>query len=327
MISFISKKEGMYIKRTLLILLLMLALIIFSACGDKMNDTSDSNSSSDDLIEDANTDTNIDSNTATDSQIATGSDDIQNDDIQSDTEMDTDIDTDSDGEKRPAYGNFTTLHETIPSADRMKQMQYSSSVFGKGSLYTAEQLANTRNQAKLIVSLKLVFPNASKMMDHYLKGKGEIFELDLDDFLENEVAKKNMYKDVNEALRSAENLAIPGEKISIYQKEESLHHNLTGDWRFSVGSYFASVELYDIEVKTIFGTTYYKAKLKYNVVDFYNWDPNDTNNVSISTISPADLHQLHLNGEAKEFLICGEEEYEIKWVKGVDATKINFEDD
>ena len=33
----------------------------------------------------------------------------------------------------------------------------------------------------------------------------------------------------------------------IYQIEESIHHNLTGDWKYSVGSYFTSVEIYDIK--------------------------------------------------------------------------------
>ncbi|MBO5439404.1 MAG: hypothetical protein J6A53_01955 [Clostridia bacterium] len=314
----------MCIKKLLIALTLMFTLIIFSSCDGAQNSTSDQNTTSDDLIEDTNTDTNtdtnIDTNQATDSEIVSDSNDIQ-------TDLETDTDIITDTESKDTFGNFTTLHKTIASADRMKQMKYSSGVFGTGSKYTPDQLKSTRLQAGIIASAKFMFPNASEFMEHYLEGEGKIYELDIEDFLENKIAQENMYKDVNDALRSAENMAVKGEKVTIYQIEESIHHNLTGDWKYSVGSYFTSVELYDIEQTTWFGVTYYTAKLKYVVQDFYNWDANDTNDISITKVSPADLHQLHVNGEAQEFLTYGEEEYKIKWVKGVDASTIRFENE
>ncbi len=322
MLQYKRKKGGMCIKKLLLALTLIITLIILSSC-DGANSTSDQNTTNDDLIKDTDTDTSIDTSHATDNEASSGSNDIETD-IETDLESDTSTDTNTNTESNNTFGNFTTLHKTIASFDRMKQMKYSASVFGTGSKYTPDQLKLTKFQANFIASAKFMFPNASKMMDHYLDGDGKIFELDIEDFLENETAQKNMYKDVNEALRSAENMAVKGEKITIYQIEESLYHNLTGDWKYSVGSYFASVELYDIEVKSMFGATYYTAKLKYVVQDFYNWDANDTNDISITKVSPADLHQLHLNGEAQEFLTYGEEEYEIKWVKGVDASTVKF---
>lgn len=312
----------MCIKKLFLALTLMFTLIIFSSCDDIQNDTSDLNTSSDVLVEDTTTDTNINNNTATDSQKPSASDT----DIQTDIQIDSEEDITTDTESINTFGNFTTLHKTIASADRLKQMDYSASVFNTGSLYTPDELKSTRIQAKIIAS-NFMFPNASDMMEHYLEGKGESYELDIDDFLEDKTARENMYKDVDEALRAAENMAVRGEKITIYRTEENIHHNLTGDWKYSVGSYFTSVELYDIEEKSMFGATYYTAKLKYVVQDFYNWDANDTNDVSITTVSPADLHQLHVNGEAQEFLTYGEEEYEIRWVKGVDASTVKFNDD
>ena len=216
----------MCIKKLLIALTLMFTLIIFSSCDGAQNSTSDQNTTSDDLIEDTNTDTNtdtnIDTNQATDSEIVSDSNDIQ-------TDLETDTDIITDTESKDTFGNFTTLHKTIASADRMKQMKYSSGVFGTGSKYTPDQLKSTRLQAGIIASAKFMFPNASEFMEHYLEGEGKIYELDIEDFLENKIAQENMYKDVNDALRSAENMAVKGEKVTIYQIEESIHHNLTGD--------------------------------------------------------------------------------------------------
>jgi len=310
----------MCIKKLLLSLILIFALIIFSSCGDIPNDT---DSSSDDL-EDISTDTTQATDTESDS------DDIEI--LDTDTSQATDSDgdnIDSDIEENTTFGNFSTTQTTIPSADRLKQINLSKQDFNKGSKYTLDQLKSIKLQASIIASdiTKLKYPNASELMEHYLKGKGENYELDVEDFLKNETAKKNMLSDVNNALRAVEVLAESGEKCIIYQIEESIHHNLTGDWKYSVGSYFTSIEVSVLEKNDIFGVTYYTAKLKYIVQDFYNWDSKDTNNVSITKVSPAALHELHVNGEAQEFLTYGEEEYTIRWVKGVDSSKINFDND
>ena len=323
----------MFIKRIIISFLFLTVLCIFSSC-ENINNTTDLPTDTDDLIVDTNTDNNTDSSTdnidtapSTDTNENIDTDSSTTDSSNTDIGSDITTDTAADSEESKAeYGNFTTLHKTIPSDDRMKQMRESKAAFNTGTKYTPDELRGTRLQANIIASAKMFFPNASDFMDHYLEGKGEIYELDIDNFLENKTARENMIKDVNEALRAAENMVVSGEKITIYQIEESLHHNLTGDWKYSVGSYFASVELYDVKEITWLGVTCYTAKLKYVVQDFYNWDATDTNDISITTVSPADLHQLHLNGEAQEFLTYGEEDYDIRWVKGVDASTIKFND-
>ncbi len=302
----------MFIKRILIFTLLVIMICSFSACDNSNNDT--------DQISDNN-------NLITDTIIDTNTDNEDNSDVGSTStdDLNTDTSTDDIKEAVTEYGNFTTLHKTIPSNDRMKQMRNSKAVFNTGSKYTPDELKNTKLQALIISSAKIFFPNASDFMDHYLNGKGENYKLDVNEFLEDETAKENMLKDLNNALRAAENMAVDGEKITIYQNEESLYHNLTGDWKYSVGSYFTSVELYDVKETTFLGVACYTAKFKYVVQDFYNWDENDTNNVSITSVSPADLHQLHVNGEAQEFLTYGEEEYQIKWAKGADAASLNLD--
>ncbi|MBR2024471.1 MAG: hypothetical protein IKA02_01535 [Clostridia bacterium] len=307
----------MVIRRIFLLFSLILVLLVFSSC-ERATDTNN-NKNTDDLIDDLNSDTQIgDSN----------SDNIDNSNIGSGLQTDEDkidVETDTNTENNDTYGNFTTLHKTIASYDRMKQMNYSKLVYNTGSKYTPDELRSTRLRANIIASAKLFFPNASDFMEHYLEGDGENYELDVEEFFENETAKKNMYNDVNSALRAVE-VMYDGEKLTVYQIEESLHHNLTGDWKYSVGSYFASVELHNVKETSVFGYTCYTATLKYVVQDFYNWDSNDTNDISITSVSPADLHQLHVNGEAQEFLTYGEIEFEIRWAKGVDASTLKYEE-
>lgn len=308
----------MCIKKLLLVLTVISALMALLSCDNTQNITSDL--STDNIDIDISTDTNIDTSTDTNTDTNTSIDT----DINTDADLSTDTDT---NEKIDTYGNFSTVLRTVLSADRLKQIRLSSLDYNTGSLYTREQLDKIEGQAKLIALLSVPYPNASRAMRHYLNGTGENLNLDVKKLLENDIAKKNMLSDVNKALRAAEELAIEGDKITIYQIEESLHHNLTEDWKFALGSYFTSIELYDIEQKSLFGVPYYTAKLKYIVQDFYNWDKNDTSNVAFLKLSPADLHQLHVNGEAQEFLTYGEIEFEISWAKGIDASKIeDFKD-
>lgn len=239
-----------------------------------------------------------------------------------------DTSADQNGEKNTSYGNFSTTEKTIPSADREKQIQESELSYSVGSSYSKEEIIKVANVANRIKNLgSIVYQNAASMMDHYLGGSGDTYVIDMKSFLSDETALKNRNEDINCALRAAENLASEGEKINIYQVEESIYHNLTGDWKYSVGSYFSSVELYDVTVSN----GVYMAKLKYVVNDFYNWDWMDSENVFsgfaaaiVGDVSPKDLHQLHLNGAAKEFLSHGEITYRVTWVKGQDIKNIKL---
>lgn len=227
-----------------------------------------------------------------------------------------------------SYGNFSTTQRTVSSADREKQIKNSELDYATGSAYSAEQIKSINSAANKIKNWAIiVFPNAKKMMEHYLDGSGDTYNIDMESFFSDETALKNRNEDLNNALRAAENLAVAGKKINIYQVEESIYHNLSGDWKYSVGSYFSSVELYDVTVSN----GVYTAKLKYIINDFYNWDPNDSGNLFsgavakiVGDVSPRDLHQLHLNGTAKEFLSHGEITYRVTWVEGQDISNIKL---
>lgn len=217
------------------------------------------------------------------------------------------------------YGNFSTVNKRTPPFDREKQIKSSQSDYNTGSSYPAERLAEILSSAGKIKNLgTLVYPNAAKFMAHYLEGSGEDYTIDMEKFLENAIAKQNMNADIERAKKAAQELVIKGKTADVYQKTESLHHNLTGDFKYCLGSYFAYVEMHNVS----FDGTTYTATVKYTVIDFYNWDKTDTTPVFdgfvskiVGSISPADLHQLHTSGVAKEFLSIGELSYEISWTK------------
>jgi hypothetical protein len=81
------------------------------------------------------------------------------------------------------------------------------------------------------------------------------------------------------------------------------------------GVYFTAVK---IERVGKIGNVY-TATITYSVIDYYNWDSNDTEEVPLVGVSPAELHQLHVSGRAKEFLTYGEKTYVISWVIGASA--------
>ena len=118
----------MIIRKIVSIFLFLLTLFVFSAC-DNTDTDNEGCTNKDDLTDDLISDTQTDTNDNIDSNVGSNSDDaadgLQNttsdsqnnsEDLQPDTEIKEKIDT---------FGNFTTLHKTLASNDRMKQIKYS----------------------------------------------------------------------------------------------------------------------------------------------------------------------------------------------------------
>ncbi len=205
----------------------------------------------------------------------------------------------------------------------------SSNLYDKGALssYDESKLSSIKSSANFIaVGGSLVsYKNASAFMKHFLDNTGEDYEIDMSSFLKDENALATRNAELNKALRACEVLAIEGESISVYQDEELVHHNLTGDWKYAIGSYFTAIEIDNLSVDG----NIYTATFTYKVTDFYNWDESDANSVFSGTlatltknVSPKDLHQLHRAGMAKEFLSYGEIRYTVSWAKGSTVSSI-----
>ena len=224
------------------------------------------------------------------------------------------------------FGNFD-FSETEESADRLKQQNNSKNNYNIGSSYddgTLTKFESTANSLSL-GSLLLSFPNSSNFMTHYLSGTGENFTLNLDAFFKNEIALANRNDDINNVLTACEAIASLDSTISFYQTTQSLHHNLEGDWKYCLGSYFTSIKVENLTITyNAYGEKFYSATITYIVKDFYNWNENDHGKV-FSLISPHELHQLHKAGMAKEFLTYGEKTYTLKWADGIRAEELNLQ--
>lgn len=223
---------------------------------------------------------------------------------------------------------FSLIKETKDADDRIKQMNNSASIYNKGSSASTLKLYGYSTIASGIVvgGGALGYDNAKNFLSHYLSNKGTQYTIDMDSFLNDEesnyFALNVRNKDINRALRAAEQLAIEGMSLNMNQCMEQVNHGLTGDWKYSVGSYFSRVNMNNLTVSEENGVKTYSATVKYTVTDFYNWDEGDGNKV-FDLISPYQLAQLHRAGMAKEFLSVGEITYQITWTEGQTADQIS----
>ena len=227
-------------------------------------------------------------------------------------------------------GNFSSAITKVKNADdRMKQMAWSNTVYGKGAAsgYDSNKLSSIRSSANLIAmgGALVNYKNASALMSHYLANTGEDYIINMNEFLSDENALSTRNAELNKALRACEVLAVQGETINVYQKEEIVHHNLQGDWHYAIGSYFTAIEVTDL---TTTGKVY-TATFTYKIADFYNWDESISSAVFsgmlgslTKNVSPKDFAQLHRDGQAKDFLSKGEISYTVSWAKGQTVSEI-----
>lgn len=226
--------------------------------------------------------------------------------------------------EREGFDNFDYV-ETEQSNDRNKQQNASKNDYNTGSSYTQDQLNKIDGTAEMLSlgSAVLSYPNSSIFMSHFLAGTGNNFNLDVDTFLKNEIARKNRNDDINKALTACEAMAQIDQSLSFNQASESLFHNLEGDWKYCLGSYFTSIKIENLTISYEGGVKYYSADVTYIIQDFYNWDENDYSKV-FGLVSPHELHQLHKAGMAKEFLTYGEKTYSLKWAEGIRVEELGI---
>lgn len=218
---------------------------------------------------------------------------------------------------------FSSVKETKDADDRIKQMNNSASKYKGGTTASSLDLLKYQGAAALIVAGGSVagYTNAKNFLSHYLSNKGTQYTIDLNSFFEDSNALNVRNKDINRALRAAEALAIENIAINVNQCTEQVNDELSGDWKYSLGSYFSRINMSNVTVTEQDGEKTYSATLKYTVTDFYNWDEG-VNEKVFGLISPWQLAQLHRAGKAREFLSVGEISYEITWTEGQTVDQI-----
>ncbi len=233
--------------------------------------------------------------------------------------------------------SYSTEQETTPADDRIKQQNYSNSVYNTGSELSSSQLQGSGwfdkgilGKANTVITggKILGYNNAAKFMQHYLDNTGTTYNLDVAAFLSQDsgaLASRN--NAINNALRAAELLAREGEILTVNQLSEGhpMQNSLAEeDWQYSLGSYFDDVDIINLRVEVVDGVKTYTADIKYIVTDYYNWDTNNKNAFAKIGPSPYELHELHKAGLAREFLTYGEITYSsVTWTEGQTVSDIS----
>lgn len=336
-------------KKAVTFLLLLFLTFSIAACDTNTESSSSNEQSIQESQSNSESESTSESEAISESESATSSEDASETESTTQTELESESESESESELQSESqdeseseseaesevivqvtesGQFSSaITKTKQSADRLKQMSAAAATYNKGAACSESEVSAALSSAKKIqTSGALIgYSNASAFIKHFLGNSGEDYTIDLDNFLSDSNAMATRNEELTKALRACEELAVEGEQINVYQKEELVHHNLTGDWKFAIGSYFTSIEIKNLSVNG----SIYSATITYKVTDFYNWDYNNDTPVFsgfaaaiVGDVSPKDLHELHRAGKAQEFLSYGETSYTVSWVKGSSVASI-----
>lgn len=199
-------------------------------------------------------------------------------------------------------------------------------------------------------------PNANELLNYYLELGGEAthyHDLDINELIKDSSdAKDSWLTSINNILRAAELLAIEGERVNIDQTTEtnvqldysSWLWNANRDWylTFIDGQYYTDTDLNNLTVsyvrqnkgdynlvdgKYVYAgdgkgkyARVYTAEIVYSVIDYYTFYPykDDTSADKFLLWGPTkeELAQLHLDGNALDFLIESTITYSVRWYDG-----------
>ena len=238
-----------------------------------------------------------------------------------------------------SFGNgitYSTIEGTQPTQARLDLIASSAKDY-KSQEATADTARDEDTVASIgnIGSWAGTVPNANALLNYYLELGGDAthyHNLDVSALIsESTVAKTSWQTSINNILRAAELMAIPGETVNIDQTTETPVQltssnslwNSNRDWylTFIEGAYHTDTDLNNITVTEVNGVKTYSAQLVYTVIDYYSFYPykdDDKNTSSFLLWGPTkkELAQLHLDGNALDFLIESSITYNVTWTEG-----------
>ena len=230
---------------------------------------------------------------------------------------------------------YSTVEGTKPSEDRLTIIANSANSY-KTQTPTegSTQDEDTVSQIGSIGSWAGTVPNANELLNYYLELGGDAThyrDLDVATLISKvTVAKNSWMLSINNALRASELMAIMGETVNIDQTAETKVQlqNSTGLWSsnrdwyltFIDGMYYTDTDVDNLTVTEVNGVKTYSATIVYTVIDYYSFleylDSDDTSSFLLWGPSKQELAQLHLDGNALDFLIESQISYEVSWTEG-----------
>ena len=253
--------------------------------------------------------------------------------------VDGDEDHDNVSKNNVSFGNgitYSTIEGTVPTQARLDLIANSAKDY-KSEEATQDSVRDEDTVASIggLGSWAGTVPNANELLNYYLELGGDathFHNLDVQSLItENNVAKKSWQTSINNILRAAELMAIQGETVNIDQTTET-QVQLTSsnslwssnrDWYLSFidGFYYTDTDLNNLTVTTDEnGVKTYTAQIVYTVIDYYSFYPykDDTSTSSFLLWGPTkkELAQLHLDGNALDFLIESSITYNVSWTEG-----------
>ncbi|MBO5287314.1 MAG: hypothetical protein J6B34_04240 [Clostridia bacterium] len=204
-----------------------------------------------------------------------------------------------------------------------------------GSSHTSEEDEDTIASIGNLGSFVGTVPNANDLLKYYLELQGDAShyrDLDVETLISKSTTAKNSWTaSINNILRASELLAIEGQSVNIDQLTETSVQlptsnslwNSNRDWylTFIDGAYNTDTDVDNLTVTVAEdGTKTFSATIVYTVIDYYSFYPykDSTSTGSFLLWGPSrkELAQLHLDGNALDFLIESSITYTVSWTEG-----------
>lgn len=166
----------------------------------------------------------------------------------------------------------------------------------------------------------LNMPDAAYLLQYFLSNQGQPQTINFSLMnVQNAPANNNMKADINTAIAAAEHYTsalIPQVSFTTINeieanntRYESSEQNILNNWYQAINTYRT---WYSCTVTK--SGNQYSMTMNYNMRDFYDWDPENTNEAPI--VSQQQMYTLHCAGMAKHFKVVGQTQLLISWTEG-----------
>ena len=248
-----------------------------------------------------------------------------------------DIDTDGDGiidskdakpnenfkeafvyDNRPKYV-LTEKFEDITTNDDIDRKDKEADATFDQKNYNMLSMTEKDTRAELTIIGGIIYPNASKFIEHFLNHTGDDLFYDASEIIEKTYNGASYYADnINGVFKLCEStvldelffktpsyVRLKGPRFST----SSESGRIAQDWHYSIGDADAAIS---VNCKKIGNS--YEANIKYYILDYYDWEPNSRKGAGF--VTDGEMYKLHEMGFGREFRSIGLYSTTISWNKG-----------